>query len=104
QHDDARRYTQQALAAMQLAIDRSPPGRAVYIPNQSFRALPFFPSLFPGWAAVFVIFHPDNRASDGRPIYFVEDNLGVIDVAQRGKRTQGLLATRKQRDAAAAAH
>ena len=81
-HDVAHRDTQQALAAMQLAIDRSPRGRAVYIPNHSFKPLPFFPSLFPGWAAVFVIFHVDNRASDGRPIYFVEDNPGVIEALQ----------------------
>ena len=102
-HDAARRDTQQALAAMQLTIDHSPPGRDVYIPNHAFKPFLFFPTLFPGWAAVFVVFHPDNRTGDGRPIHFVEDNPGVIEALQRGKRTEGLLATREQAAAAAAA-
>jgi hypothetical protein len=89
-HERARVDTRETLAAMEATARRSPPGEPVYIRNQSFKPLPFLPALFPGWAAAFVIFHPGTNTLDGRQIYFVEENPGVIDATKHGKRTATL--------------
>jgi hypothetical protein len=88
-HATARKTTMRVLSAMTRAVHSRPPGRAVYIHNRSFWPMPFFPDQFPGWAAIFVIFHSSNVV-DGRRVYFIDANPGVIEMAQRGKRTKNL--------------
>jgi hypothetical protein len=92
QHAESRRLTAIVLAIMQARIGAQPAGQAVYIDNKAFGEIR--PGLipmttFPGWAAVFVIFHPENRV-DGRRVYFIERDPKVIAAAS-GVRTKGLL-------------
>lgn len=91
-HREAKEQTRDVLATIQSRIDAQSPGEDVYIPNRSFIAFRGLapPTHFPGWAAVFVIFYPDNTV-DGRRVYFADKNLDVIDASAKGKRTAGLL-------------
>jgi hypothetical protein len=89
-HLEARRDTERVLAAVQSAAAAAPPAQAVYVTNRSFRALPLPMAMFPGWAAVFTIFHAGDTI-DGRRIYFVEDDPAVLRAAQRGARTRSLI-------------
>ncbi len=89
-HDAARQATREVLAAIGRAARARPPGEAVYIRNRGFRALPFFQEQFPGWAAVFVGFHPRNAVA-GRPVYFVDPDPRVLAGAARGRRTATLI-------------
>lgn len=89
-HDKARQDTSKVLTAFRLAIDKQPLRPSVYIPNRRFAALPLPVSMFPGWAGVFVIFHPDNQV-DGRRVYFIDPNPVTLEAAQRGRRTRRLI-------------
>jgi hypothetical protein len=62
----------------------------VAIANQTFPPLPFYPHVFPGWAAAFVIYYPENVVL-GHRVTFTERNAQVIEVLKDGKRTAGLL-------------
>ena len=89
-HADARAATQRALAEMVAAIRAQPPGSPVTLPNLSFKPLPWYPAVFPGRAAAFVIFFPSN-VFEGRQVSFAEPNRHVIEVTSVGRRTAGLL-------------
>jgi len=91
---EARRETEQVLAAIREAVDSSPPGQDVYIANRDFLAIdyPLLPraARFPGWAAVFAIFHPSDRV-EGRRVFFVETRPHVLAAARGGRRSGALL-------------
>lgn len=89
-HLEARRDTEHVLDTIREAVEAQPRGRAVYITNLGFRPLPLPPDMFPGWAAAFTIFHPDNSV-DGRPVYFVDSRADVVGAARGGRRTQTLI-------------
>jgi hypothetical protein len=65
----------------------------VYIQNRPFAEIHsglVKMTIFPGWAAVFVVFYPENRV-DGRRVLFVERRPEVIAAHSKGLRTAGLL-------------
>jgi len=88
----ARAETAQTLRSIRWRIDNTPPNQDVYIENRRFAALgPLnIDEWVPGWAAVFIIFFPENTV-DGKRVYFVESNPKVVQAAQRGKRSRTLL-------------
>ncbi len=89
----ARQQTFGVLRSIQAAIETTPSGEDVYIPNGDFAAMgPFSKAhiVFPGWAGVFVIYYPDNVV-DGRNVYFIEPEYRVVRLANLGRRTAGLL-------------
>jgi hypothetical protein len=90
QHDSARRETEATLGAIRERIDAEPRGHAVYIENRVFEPLPFPQQMFPGWAGVFIIFHPENTV-DGRPVYFVERSSTIPTHLSYGRRTGTLI-------------
>jgi hypothetical protein len=96
---ESRRQTEKTLAAMRAEIESRPRGEAVYIRNRNFPPLPAIAvpfALFPGWAAAFVVFHPEN-AVDGRRVYFVQRSPEVIEALARGRRTRDLFVTEAPR-------
>jgi len=95
-HDTARAGTALAMATIQRSIVTAPGGQPIFIANRGFAQLPFDPAQFPGWAAVFTIFHPVNHTIDGRRIFFVEPAPEVLAAAKRGKRTAPLLISPEQ--------
>jgi hypothetical protein len=86
-HPEAREGTEQTIAAIRSAIAAVPPGETVRIENRPFGPLPFPPVLFPGWAAVFAVFFPDDVV-DGRRVQFVERDPAVLKALRRGHRTR----------------
>jgi type II secretory pathway component PulM len=91
---NARRETARVLTAIHRRIDKAPPQGDVYIRNDVFEPIgPIrIPWMFPGWAAAFVIFFPENVV-DGRRVYFVDDRPGVRAQARDGARTADLFVT-----------
>jgi hypothetical protein len=87
-HGDARQATARVVDGIRALVAAQAPGEAVYVPNQAFPPVRFFERAdlrgFPGWAAVFVVFFPDN-AVDGRRVYFV-----VPEELARAAPTSGL--------------
>ncbi|MBX3026815.1 hypothetical protein KF840_18055 [bacterium] len=91
-HDDVARQAQAALRSIDRVIDAVPPGDSVFVSNSPFAGLgPLYTAktVFPGWAGLFVIYHPDNTVR-GRPVYFIEPSWQVRET-MRGRRTAGLL-------------
>lgn len=88
----ARIETANTIRSIRRQIDQTPSGQDVYIENQRFAALGKvnIEEWTPGWAAVFVIFFPENTV-DGKRVFFVEPNLKVVQAAQRGTRSRTLL-------------
>lgn len=89
-----RRQAAEALAAMHEIIRRAPPGADVYLANQPFRGVgPLVirnPRGFPGWAALFAIYHPANEL-EGRRVFFVEPDWQVRAAGESGRRSATLL-------------
>lgn len=98
-HLFARRAAAQAVEEIRRQIDAAPAGRDVYIVNRVFRGVgPLMiknPHLFPGWAAVFTIFFPDNVV-DGKRVFFVVDDPAVLEAARHGRRTATLIVAPEQ--------
>lgn len=91
-HDETARQAQAALQSIDRAIDAVPSGQSVFVSNPPFAGLgPLYTAktVFPGWAGLFVIHHPDNMVR-GRPVYFIEPDWKVRET-MRGRRTAGLL-------------
>jgi hypothetical protein len=92
--DQARSWTDETLRRIAEQVDRAPPGEDVYIPNRVFGGVgPFViavPTNFPGWAALFAIYHPTNVV-DGHRVFFIEPDARVRAAAQRGLRTAVLV-------------
>jgi hypothetical protein len=84
-HDAARADVERELAVIRAAISAQAPGEVVRIDNTNSTLYPFW-NHFPGRAALFVIFYPDNTV-DGRRVYFVEPNPVRLRQAPRGRRT-----------------
>jgi len=89
-HLGARQQTEKVIGAMRAAIAAQPRGADVYIDNREFAHVLMKPTLFPGWAAVFTIFFPENTVDDRR-VYFVEPDDATRAAAARGRRTAALL-------------
>ena len=88
-----RRETATALAEIGRSIEATPEGGEVYIPNRvlkSFGIIGRVEEVLPGWAAVFIIFYPENVV-DGRRVHFVTTHPGALRAAQRGRRSATLL-------------
>ncbi len=92
--DRERRWADEALRQIAEQVDRTAPGEDVYIPNRLFGGVgPFViatPASFPGWAALFAIYHPTNVV-DGHRVFFVEPNERVRAAALRGVRSADLV-------------
>jgi len=92
-YDGDRRSTVAALADIQRAIDATPRGDTAVIPVQPFGAVGFvnFPyrDRFPGTAALFAVFYPDNVV-DGHPVVFTSSDPLTLRGA-RGRRAASLL-------------
>jgi hypothetical protein len=88
----ARQETQ-GITARIHALAAVPSDAPVCLPNQAFSSLDFVANVrleFPGWAAVYAIFEPDDTIA-GRHIYFVERNREVLQIASRGRRSASLI-------------
>jgi len=92
--DVARRETAQTLAAIAAAGRQQPPGADLYLPNQPFRSVGAMLvnnlAAFPGRAAVFALFHPDDMV-EGRRVFFVIDDPDTLRAARHGQRAARLL-------------
>ncbi len=91
-HISARRETTAVVETLQAMIDGTSENN-VYIRNDLFRSVGpmlvgYLPG-FPGWAAIFTIYYPDNVV-DGKRVYFVTDDPMVVTETSNGKRTRGL--------------
>ena len=86
-HDVARRETAGVLAAVRARVAGQPAGAPVYMDNHPFASVALymgrFQLPFPGWAAIFLIFHPSGTL-EGRPMYFVTRDPRLI-AAARGR-------------------
>lgn len=92
-YEDARRETEDTLAAIAAIAAATPRGMDVYIVNQPFRPMMMLASnlvAFPGWAGVFAVFHADDTLN-GRRIRFVIDDPDVLAAARHGRRAEALL-------------
>lgn len=90
----AREETYECLTAIESVAAAAPPGMDVFIVNRQFRAvgLMFGAHMadFPGWAAVYAMFHAGDTL-DGHRIHFVIADGEVLDAARHGRRAAGLL-------------
>jgi hypothetical protein len=90
----SRQETMQTLASIRASVAAARPGEAVYIDNRGFNSIGMLlygaRQRFPGWAGVFAIYHPE-QVIDGRRVRFLESDRRVIEQANRGRRTAGLL-------------
>lgn len=92
-NDSVRTRALNEVAALRAKIDSVPIGQPVYIKNRVFPPVVHFlvpVETFPGLAAAFVIYFPDNIV-DGRPVYFVETRPSVLAATARGRRTRTLV-------------
>jgi hypothetical protein len=92
--DGDRRETERALVSVATALKAAPPGAEVVLPNKPFGAVGFvnFPNRdkFPGTAAVFAIFYPENVVA-GHPVVFTSDDPLVLNGARGGRRSATLI-------------
>lgn len=89
-----------AIGAIKTWISKAPPGGPAYIANVPFQSVDFAganPGVFPGWAAIFVAFFPDDVV-DGKPVYFIMESPPVAAAvrARTGSRTADLLVTQHE--------
>jgi len=97
-HVEERRETASVIAAIRAEIAKAPRGADVDIENRRFTAVgPVLANLamptFPGWAAVFAIFFPDDTV-DGRRVHFVTD-APIVRAGRQGRRSATLLVERR---------
>ena len=87
-----RQQTSEFLGAIRRAALARPPGADVYIRNRMFTpAGPLLPPrVFPGWAAAFVIFFPDDTV-EGRRVRFTTSNQEELAAARDGRRSGAVL-------------
>jgi hypothetical protein len=80
-HLSARRETEGVLAAVLAGVGTRPPGEPVYIENHPFASVALymgrFQLPFPGWAAIFLIFHPSG-VLERRRVYFVSRDPQIV--------------------------
>jgi hypothetical protein len=92
-----RAYTERALHLIDARIDLQPAGAEVRIPNypigQNLLGNVMRPVDFPGWAALFVLTHPENVVR-GRRVLFVESDpalLAALRSPEKHRRLHDLL-------------
>jgi hypothetical protein len=87
-----RRETAAVLGEIRQAALAQPRGHDVRIPNRPFAPVGMLvtPDAFPGWAAAFVIFFPDDTV-EGRRVHFVVSTPEELAAARDGSRTADLL-------------
>jgi hypothetical protein len=89
-HARERAAAMQAAADIRRRVDAAPAGTDVYIVNTRFGGVaPFMfkrTDLYPGLLAVFTVYFPDHVV-DGRRVFFVVDDLDILDAARRGRKT-----------------
>jgi hypothetical protein len=92
--DGDRAATAKVLADIAAAIAAAPPGATVAIPNRDFGSVGYinvgYRDRFPGTAAVFAIFHPDDVV-DGRRVVFTSSDPLVLQGRRSGRRSPHLL-------------
>ena len=92
--DGDRAATLRVLVDIRAAIDAAPPGATVEIANRQFGQVGYvnvgYRDRFPGTAAIFAIFHPENVV-DGRRVVFTSDDPLVLKGARGGRRSATLL-------------
>lgn len=95
QWETARARTVGALDTIRARIRAAPPGSDVYLPARAFAPVGGFvtQAMFPGWAALFAIFFPDDRVEDRR-VHFVSGDPEVLAAARSGTRSAALLVAR----------
>ncbi len=98
-HASSRAEVANTIAAIRTQIAATAPGEDVYIENRQFVSvgpvMRWRMDFFPGWAAIFVIFFPDNVV-DGRRVYFVTEEDAAL-AGRAGQRTATLLLTPEER-------
>jgi hypothetical protein len=93
---ESRQATEFAVNWIRAGLAKTPPGEVTYLYNRPFEAVPpavLTPAEFPGWAAIYVIFFPND---DDKPIRFVQTGNHVIEAARRGRRSASLLISRSE--------
>lgn len=89
-----RAATNRVLAEIRAAIAKAPPGATVEIPNRDFGAVGVvnvgYRDRFPGTAAVFAIFFPDDVV-DGRRVVFTSSDALTLRGRLAGRRSPNLL-------------
>jgi hypothetical protein len=96
-HGRERHETEAVIAAIRAEIASAPRGADAYLENRPFMAVgpviatAGMPS-FPGWAAVFAIFFPDDTV-DSRRVHFVSD-APIVQAGRQGRRSATLLVER----------
>ena len=92
--DGDRAATEKTLAEIRAAIAAAAPGATVEIPNREFGSVGFlnvgYRDRFPGTAAVFAIFYPDDVV-DGRRVVFTSSDELVLRGRLAGRRSPNLL-------------
>ncbi|MFN8641709.1 MAG: hypothetical protein U0802_08650 [Candidatus Binatia bacterium] len=92
--DGDRAATAKVLADIRAAVAAAPPGATVEIPNRDFGNVGFvnvgYRDRFPGTAAVFAIFFPDDVV-DGRRVVFTSSDALVLRGRLGGRRSATLL-------------
>ena len=93
-HAEARRETEGVLDTVRAQLDAAPPASTVYVENHPFTQvallLPNNPELFPGWAALFLVFHRSDVV-EGRTVRFVERDPRVLEARRAGGPIASLL-------------
>jgi len=87
-----RQQTAEFLATIRRTARARPPGADVYIRNRLFTpAGPLLPPrVFPGWAAAFIVFFPDDTV-EGRRIRFTTSDQEALAGARDGLRSATVL-------------
>jgi len=89
EHAGIRRYVASSLRTMESAVERAT-GSAVYLTNRPVPVMMLGPGnppvTFPGWAALFVVAHPEAPTIESRRIYFIESDPALV----REVRTSGM--------------
>ena len=93
-HADARDATRQLVESIRAEAIRKPPGGVALIANRNFPPAGIFPmpdgTPFPGWVAVFEMAFPGDTV-EGRRVFFVTSQPGLLEAARRGGRIAHLL-------------
>jgi hypothetical protein len=92
-HDEVRAAVGEVLASIRAQAEDAPAGQPVYVSNRYFDPVPpylFRFEDFPGWAAVFVVFQPENTI-DGRHVYFMQLRPNLRQKLKRGRRMAELI-------------
>jgi hypothetical protein len=90
-HAADRAATEAALRTVREAVAATPPGEIARLENRPFPPMPPLPGVvFPGLAAIFVVYFPTNRV-DGRPVRFVVSAEDWKQAQERGGRIAALV-------------